>query len=68
MGPATSSTVATRPSGIDASMRSRPAAMGFATISVSTQPGATQLTVMPRGASSTATLLVRAIIAALVAA
>jgi hypothetical protein len=58
-----------RPSGMAASMRARPPpAIGAATISVSIQPGATQLTVIPRGASSTATLLTSEIIAPLLAA
>src|SRR5690606_6491302 len=69
IGPATSSADAMRPSGMPAAMRSRPPpANGTAHISVSTQPGATQFTVLPRGASSIAMLLTNEITAPLVAA
>ena len=68
MGPAMSSALATRPSGIPCSMRARPpAAYGSAHISVSTHPGATQLTVMP-GAHSMAIYFVIEISAPFVAA
>src|SRR5207249_8465096 len=63
MGPAQSSGLATRPSGIVRSISSlpRPASLayGVADISVSTHPGATQFTLIRRGASSTARDLVR---------
>src|SRR3989442_2841312 len=72
MGPAQSSWLATRPSGIVRSMSSlpRPAALayGVADISVSTHPGATQFTLIRRGASSTARDLVNEMTAPLVAA
>src|SRR5690606_33364216 len=54
MGPATSSAVATRPSGIPALAAARASVRRTeAERSVSTQPGATLFTVIPRGASST---------------
>src|SRR5439155_264200 len=63
MGPAQSSGLATRPSGIVRSMSSlpRPASLayGVADISVSTHPGATQFTLIRRGASSTGEGFVR---------
>jgi len=63
-GPAMSAGLATRPSGIFASMRPRPsAANGRVTASVSTQPGAMLFTVMSRGPSSTANDLTKDIIA-----
>src|SRR2546425_1150377 len=72
MGPAQSSGLATRPSGIVRSMSSlpRPASLayGVADISVSTHPGATQFTLIRRGASSTARDLVNEMTAPLVAA
>src|SRR5207245_4553342 len=62
IGPAQSSGLAKRPSGIVRSMSSlpRPASLayGVADISVSTHPGATQFTLIRRGASSTARHLV----------
>src|SRR6267143_215141 len=68
IGPATSSAVATRPRGIVFSSFPRPpAAYGFADISVSTHPGATQFTVI-RGASSTARDFANEITAPFVAA
>src|ERR1051326_9251555 len=68
IGPATSSALATRPSGIVRSIAARPSpAYGFADISVSTHPGATQFTVS-FGASSTASDFVSAMTAPLVAA
>ncbi len=57
-----------RPSGMAASIRSRPPAIGRSTISVSIHPGATQLTVTSRAASSTATDLVSETRAPLLAA
>ena len=69
MGPATSSGLATRPRGMEASMRARSSPWyAGAAISVSIQPGATQLTVIPRGASSTQKPFTREIMAPLVAA
>ncbi len=57
IGPAISSGVATRPTGIVASIRFLPskpsASYVMADISVSTQPGATESTVMPRRPAST---------------
>ena len=71
IGPATSSAPATRPRGIVPSISCLPLppplANGFAHISVSTHPGATQFTLMP-GASSTASDLVNEITAPFVAA
>ncbi len=67
-GPAMSSGVAMRPSGMPASASFRPGPDSAAAVmSVSTQPGATELT-RTRGASSTAQERVAAIIAPLLAA
>src|SRR5438067_1415635 len=53
MGPAMSRGAATRPIGMPRAIASFPCpAKGFSHISVSTQPGATLFTVMPRGANS----------------
>ena len=53
MGPATSAGAAMRPRGMSASIRRRASSSSAgAAISVSIHPGATQFTVMPRGASS----------------
>ena len=68
MGPATSSALAMRPSGMARSIAWRPCAMGRSTISVSIHPGATQFTVTSRSASSTATDLVKEMSAPLLAA
>src|SRR5260370_3092524 len=71
-GPAMSAALATRPSGIARSISPRlaPPASAYApaAISVSTHPGATQFTLMWRGASSIARDLVKAMTAPLVAA
>ncbi len=68
IGPATSSAVAIRPTGMVAAIRSRPPSpKADQLISVSTQPGATQLTVTS-GAHSTHSDFTKAIIAPLVAA
>ena len=71
IGPAISSGVATRPSGMLFSISPFPLPPsrlnGFSHISVSTHPGATQLTAI-RGASSPASDFVRAMAAPLVAA
>ena len=56
--------VATRPTGMAAAILSRPSlSRACATISVSTQPGATALTVISRFASSTASDFTNEIIA-----
>ena len=53
-----------RPTGMPFAMRSLPPSRnGSSHISVSTQPGATAFTVMPCGATSTATDLTKAIMA-----
>src|SRR5262245_37818456 len=64
IGPAMSRGAAIRRSGIPAAIRSRPPlANGSAHISVSTQPGATLFTVMPRAPSSGASDLTNEITA-----
>ena len=69
MGPAMSRALAMRPIGMDAAARSRPpASITAATISVSTQPGATLFTVIPRGASSIASDFTNEIVAPFAAA
>src|SRR5262249_48128294 len=70
IGPAMSSAVATRPMGIEPTIfaNSRRSRKGAADISVSTHPGATQLTVTPDGPSSDASDFVNAIIPPLDAA
>jgi hypothetical protein len=63
MGPAMSSGVATRPTGIVLRIASRSALLEKTSfvMSVSTQPGATQFTLMPDGASSLESDFVNAI-------